>query len=136
MMQEKQPMRYKLTIIKVGERQDVPNKSYQKLEFDATTEKSGDKPYTFTTFKRNVMDAVEKSVGKTIDADVITDERKVTDVYQNGQSTQTVRDTNIKAQEAVKSVVALLNTGVYPVPQDIKDMTEEWIRKSLKEGLE
>ena len=135
MTQAKIPMRYKLTIIKVGERQSVPNKSYQKLEFDATTEKSGTKPYTFLTFKQNVMDVVEKSVGKTIDAEIITDERKVVGVYQNGQSTQTVRDTSIKAQEAVKAVVAL-KAAEKEVPQDIEDMTWEWIRKALREGLE
>lgn len=135
MTQDKQPMRYKLTIIKVGERQSVPNKSYQRLEFDATTEKTGNKPYTFLTFKQNVMDTIEKSVGKTIEADIITDERKVVDIYQNGQSTQTVRDTSIKAQEAVKAVVAL-KVADKEVPQDIYDMSLEWIRKSLREGLE
>lgn len=132
MTQEKQPIRLKLGIVKVGKRQDVPNKPYQKLEFTATTEKTGDKPYQFITFSSPVMDAVENSVGKTIEAEVITDERRVISVFQNGKSN---KDISIEAQVAVKAVVDLMVANKEYVPEDILQLTEDWIRKALLEAL-
>lgn len=130
-VQEKQPIKLKIGIVKVGKRQDVPNKPYQKLEFTATTEKTEDKQYQFITFSPPVMDAVEGSIGKTIDAEVITDERKVVGILQNGKSP---KDTSIEAQVAVKAVVDLIIADK-DVPKNIQKLSMDWIKKALQEAL-
>jgi len=133
MAQEKPSVRVKLGIIKVGKRIDVPNKPYQKLDFTATTEKTEDKQYQFITFSSPVMDAVEGSIGKTLDVEVITDERKVLNVFDNGK-VKTAKDASIEAQVAVKAVVDMGNAGI-DIPEDIQQMVIDWIRKALTEGL-
>lgn len=131
MAQEKQPIRLKLGIIKVGKRQDVPNKPYQKLEFTATTEKTEDKPYQFITFSSPVMDVIENSVGKTIETELFTDERRVINIFQNGKSS---KDISIEAQVAVKATTDLLVAGKEE-EEDILELYKEWKRRAYQEAL-
>lgn len=46
-----------------------------------------------------------------------------------------IKDISIEAQVAVKAVTDIISSGK-EVPQDIQDMTWEWIRKALKGALE
>lgn len=47
-----------------------------------------------------------------------------------------IKDVSIEAQAAVKSISDMLICGQISVPDDIKNMTFEWIRKALKEATE
>lgn len=44
------------------------------------------------------------------------------------------KDISTEAQVAVKVVADMLNFGQVGVPEDIKELTFEWIRKALKEA--
>jgi hypothetical protein len=46
------------------------------------------------------------------------------------------KDISIEAQKAVDCATNLITSGVVDIPEDIKELTYEWIRKSIKAGLE
>ena len=128
------PIKAKLTIKSVGERQAVPDKAYQKLAFDATTEKSGDTTYTFITYKSRVMDAVEQAIGKTIECMVHADDKTVDDVIGDITSK---KDISIECQVGIKAVTDLLATGKEQIfDQDTIDDYKVWVKRSIKRGLE
>ena len=136
-MVEKETLRTSLKVEKVGNRQDIPGKTYQKLEFNAYSEKAKSS-FLFMTFRRDLMEIIEKSVGKTIDVEAIADEKKITDIFINGKSVKEPKDdgkaSSIEAQVAVKAIVDLRIAGI-EIPEDILNDTFDWLRKALKGGL-
>ncbi len=152
MADEKQTQRMKIKILEVKERQPIGDKGVVKLAFNATVD--GKKAFQFFTFSPSLFEAIESSVGKEIEAEVIISEvdtkngshfvdRKVTQVYIDGKPVKTgsggkgynqgyspEERASIEAQTGVKAVLGLV-PHYDNVPSDISTRIKKSIEKAL-----
>ena len=129
-------IRKNIKITSIGERQDIPNKNYQSLEFFGIV---GDQEYKFVTYKSSVMDALE--VDKVILADVEIEpitvnsgnkepKRIVTRISEK----QINKDVSIESQVAVYSITNLRVAGVEH-DKELDQLADDWCKKALNRSL-
>jgi hypothetical protein len=127
------PVRFKLTIVKIGIKMPVEGKSYDRLTFTATCDRTGEKVSEFVTFRPQVMEALVE--GKTIEADVEIDKERGQNVVVKIITNEPSREASIQAQVAVKAVADMSLSETIKIPDDILDDTFDLIKKWLKEAL-
>jgi hypothetical protein len=127
------PIRFKLTIVKIGIKSPVEGKPYEKLTFTAKCDRTGDKISEFITFRPQIMDALVE--GKTIEADVEIDKEKGQNIVVKVIQNELSRESSIQAQVAVKAVADMSLSETVTLPQDILDSHWKLIRKWQDEAL-
>jgi len=127
------PIRFKLTIVKIGIKSPVEGKPYEKLTFTATCDKTGDKISEFVTFRPQVMEALVE--GKTIEADVEIDKEKGQNVVVKIITNEPSREASIQAQVTVKAVADMSLSETVKIPDDILENHWSLIRKWQNEAL-
>ena len=136
MTNDKPAIRMKITVVKVGIRQRIEGKPYERLDFIGKTDKSGEKEITFVTFKPDVMDSIYE--GNSFPADVVVEtsqgktESVITKVYlpDSRETAETTRTVLMSVSDMICSPEANRE-----IPEDIRANHFELIRKIQKEAL-
>lgn len=127
------PIRFKLTIVKIGVKSPVEGKPYEKLTFTAMCDRTGEKVSEFVTFRPQVMEALAE--GKTIEADVEIDKEKGQNVVVKVIQPEPSREASIQAQVAVKAIADMSLSETVKIPDDILENHWSLIRKWQNEAL-
>lgn len=132
-MTEKLPIKVMLTIIEATDPQPVPNKTYLKMSVKATSDRTGDESFVFVTFYTSIFEVMKRSIGKTIECDILLDEKKIVGVHDNNHLD---RDAINKTQTVIRAIADMTLSETVNIPENIMSnhwkLIEKWQSEVLK----
>ncbi len=133
-MTDKLPIKVLLTIIEATDPEPVPNKSYKKMSIKASTDMTGEEVLVFTTFRPSIFEVINKSIGKSIECDVLLGERKIVGIRDDKESFD--RDATNRTQTVIRAVADMTLSETIKIPDNIMSnhwkLIEKWQGEALK----